>query len=77
LALKITERLGRGGTVEGVEVELVFSHGDLESQMAAIDVTATWIGGKPRKPFTVDMRPLRRQPWTKAIRSALKNLGAA
>jgi hypothetical protein len=74
-ALIVAEMLEHGETVEGVEVELVFSHGELEAQLAALEVTATCTGGEPREPFMVDLRPTRPHPWTKAVRSGLKNWG--
>jgi hypothetical protein len=75
VALMIAERLEQGDTIEGVEVELVFEHGELEAQMKELAITATCTGGEPRKPFTVDLRPLRQQPWTRAVRRALINWG--
>ena len=71
----IAERLEQGDTIEGVEVELVFERGELEAQMKELAITATCTGGEPRKPFTVDLRPLRQQPWTRAVRRALINWG--
>jgi hypothetical protein len=75
LALMVAEWLERGDTIEGLEVELVFARGELEAQMSALGVDAIWKGGEPRKPFTVDLRKLKPQPWTRAIRNALKNGG--
>lgn len=76
VALMIAERLEHGEAIEGVEVEFVLARGELEAVMKGLAITATCTGGEPRKPFTVDMRPTkRRHPWTKAIRSALKNWG--
>jgi hypothetical protein len=59
-----------------IEIELVFAHGELEAQMSALDVEAAWKGGEPRKPFTVDLRKLKEQPWTVAVRRALINWGS-
>lgn len=74
-AKRIADDLEHGQSVEDVEIELVFAHGDLETQMSKLDVEAACRAGEPREPFTVNLRPLRRQPWTVAVTRALINWG--
>jgi hypothetical protein len=73
-ALRIANELEHGQSVKDIEIELVFTQEELEAQMSALDVKATWKGGEPRKPFTVDLRKLK-EPWTVAVRRALINWG--
>jgi hypothetical protein len=73
----IAEMLERGEAVEGVEVELVFSHGELEAEMADLEVTAIRNGGGPREPFTVSLWPTTPASVDTGCQEWAKKFGAA
>jgi hypothetical protein len=78
VAVETAARLQAGETVQGVEIELVFSRDEFESEMETHGIHAEWGGGEPREPFTLNLMPDQarwRGVWPKAVASALKTHG--
>ena len=57
MAVETAARLQAGQTVQGVEIELVFSRDEFENEMKTHGIHAEWRGGEPREPFTLDLMP--------------------
>ncbi|NGO52084.1 hypothetical protein [Allomesorhizobium camelthorni] len=79
IAVDAAARVQAGDTV-GVEIELVFSRKEFETEMEAQGIHADWRGGEPRQPFTLNLAPNHerwRDVWPKAVASALKTRGLA
>jgi hypothetical protein len=55
VAVETAARLQAGETVQGVEIELVFSRDEFESEMETHGIHAEWEGGEPREPFTLNL----------------------
>lgn len=78
VAVETAARLQAGQSVNGVEIELVFSRNEFENEMEAHGIHAKCGGGEPREPFTLNLMPNQdrwRGVWPKAVASALKTRG--